>query len=69
MRILTFEKNKKGEVSCVLAKDITGGYEYRHVESWSGFEFRLARPGGGSIPYSTLIERDRFRNYFSAGGE
>ena len=68
-RMLTFAKNKKEEVSCVLAKDITGGYNYRYIESWSGFEFRSAWPGGRTIPYSTLKESNRFRNYFSAVDE
>ena len=32
-KILTFEKNKKSEVSCVLVRNNTGGYQYRPVKT------------------------------------
>lgn len=42
--ILSFEKNSKGEVSCVLSKDNSGKRNYQHICFWSGFEFRSANP-------------------------
>ena len=63
--ILRFEKNSKGNVSCVLAKDNTGQCNYEQIRFWSGFEFRSQNKRGDTISYKSLVSRTSFRNYFS----
>ena len=64
--ILSFEKNNKGEVSCVVAKDRKGKHTCKDLRYWSGFEFRSARQGGASVSYDTLLSQQSFRDHFNS---
>ena len=64
--MLSFEKNSKGEVACVLSKDNAGKSNYQQIIFWSGFGFRSTRYGGGSISYNTLLSQKYLRNYFDS---
>ena len=64
--MLSFEKNSKGEVACVLSKDNAGKSNYQQIIFWSGFGFRSTRYGGGSISYNTLSSRRSFMDYFNS---
>ena len=65
-KMLAFELTPNRDVRCVLAKDSDGKECYKDLRYWSGFEFRRAGFGGGSISHNDLATRASFRNYFLA---